>query len=229
MHFLRLLYRYLLFELNNCMFTVQCSQLRSYNLSKGISLQDFSTIITVYQGGARRGYTLSGQNPLCVVKLHPPPLKNYTLCSAPPSGIWELGSLWKSSSRVFGYLQFLSFAFVCFDSTSFGREFSATCRGFTFWNYPQIWFEDNINFKEVQNVKSLWTKYISEFSLSPSSSSNFITTTEQFVLPYSHVHAHVLKKMNASHNFSWATLALINLGILLGFLLETKIQALNIF
>jgi len=97
----------------------------------------------------------------------------------------------KLSSSMFGYIQFLSFAFVCFDSTSFGREFSETQR-FHILHYLS-WFDSKtiFIFKEVQNVKSLWTKYTSEFSLSPSSSSNFITTTEQFVLPYSH--AHVLK------------------------------------
>ena len=57
-------------------------------------------IITVYHGGGgMEGVHPLWKNPLCS-KITPSPLKNYTLCSAPPSGIGELSSLWGKCMQI---------------------------------------------------------------------------------------------------------------------------------
>ena len=49
---------------------------------------------TMGGGGAWREYTPLEKISCEHSKISPSPLKNGTLCSAPPSGIWELRTLW---------------------------------------------------------------------------------------------------------------------------------------
>ena len=58
-------------------------------------METFS-LSTAGEGGHGGSTPLWKKNPLCS-KITPSPLKNCTLCSAPSSGIWELGSLWTFS------------------------------------------------------------------------------------------------------------------------------------